>query len=171
MSDDIPESAMAAARECYLDEFRSPTDRNEHLEGQELEEVRAIARAMHAYAEQRVAEALYKERFPKCINNAHCQSRREHGDGECGCFHDSIALALSGFKPDPEKRLWTKVQLEQRVTEAVRAERVSALREAEEYIKGYAAAVRRAGHTDCANTLISVMTTIGEMRARAERKG
>lgn len=29
-----------------------------------------------------------------CIDNAHCRSRREHGDGECGCHHDSLGRLL-----------------------------------------------------------------------------
>jgi hypothetical protein len=33
----------------------------------------------------------------ECKNTPHCQSRREHGDGECGCYHDSMGMALAGF--------------------------------------------------------------------------
>jgi hypothetical protein len=31
-----------------------------------------------------------------CVNTAHCKARRKWGDGECGCYHDSIGIVLSG---------------------------------------------------------------------------
>jgi hypothetical protein len=51
---------------------------------------------------------------------------------------------------------------------AVADARRKALEEAAEYIVGYAAAVRRAGHTDTANTLIAVKNSIDEIAARAK---
>ena len=69
------------------------------------------------------AEEYYRYAFPNCVDNDHCRSRREHGDGTCGCGHDSIAMALAEKEFQPTTRLWTKGQLDAAVAEAVRAER------------------------------------------------
>lgn len=67
--------------------------------------------------------SCYRARFPDCVDNAHCRSRREYGDGECGCHHDSIGMAMRGEQPKFLQRLWTKTQLEDAITVAVKTER------------------------------------------------
>lgn len=37
--------------------------------------------------------------LPACVNNSHCQSRRINGDGECGCWHDSLGMLLKEGPP------------------------------------------------------------------------
>jgi hypothetical protein len=57
----------------------------------------ADARAFIAELEQSPKPA--PQPLPACVGNAHCVSRREHGDGECGCWHDSLGMLLKGDVP------------------------------------------------------------------------
>ncbi len=76
------------------------------------------------------------------------------------------ALVASGI----EMPLYRE-RLEDAVSEAIATardeERAKTFDEAADYVQGYAAAVRQAGYTDCANTLVSVLTSIREMSIRA----
>ncbi len=71
-----------------------------------------------------------------------------------------------------ELMCYSQADVDAAVEAAVEAERAKAFDEAADYITAYSSAVRRAGYTDCANTLTGVMTSIREMaiRARAATK-